>query len=143
MIADRIILGCTLGVFVLVSLQCTGLKKFIRTRLDPPKVVSSGKVKFQYYSKSAKTINLAGNFNGWGGLAELGYFDVNRDSLNDEGRDGDEKAGDGIWTIIKELKPGGYQYKFVINTTIWEKDPSNFQTATEGGVENSFILVRN
>jgi 1,4-alpha-glucan branching enzyme len=50
--------------------------------------------------------------------------------------------GDGIWTIVKPLAPGRYQYKFVIDNALrWEKDPSNPNTATEGGIENSLVIV--
>ncbi len=40
------------------------------------------------------------------------------------------------------LPPGRYQYKYVIDGGVrWEQDPNNPDKATEGGIENSLIVV--
>jgi hypothetical protein len=41
------------------------------------------------------------------------------------------------------LKPGRYQYKYVIDWGVrWELDPNNPLTAVEGGFTNSLLIVR-
>jgi 1,4-alpha-glucan branching enzyme len=113
---------------------CT-ISKVIRNRLPAPHSVEGG-ILFQYEAPSAKYVNLAGNFNTWGGTEGTGRFDPTIDPMTDE-------DGDGIWTIIKELRPGRYQYKYVIDHGVrWELDPSNPDTGEEGGFTNSLIIVK-
>ena len=108
--------------------------RIIRNRLPAPYPVEGG-ILFQYEAPSARYVNLAGNFNTWGGTEGTGRFDPTIDPMTDE-------DGDGIWTIVKNLKPGRYQYKFVIDHGIrWELDPSNPDTDEEGGFTNSLIIV--
>jgi len=94
-----------------------------------------GGILFRYEAPSAKLVTLAGNFNNWGGTEGGGRYDPTIDPMSDA-------DGDGIWTIVVPLPPGRYQYKFVIDNGVrWEKDPSNVNTGTEGGIENSLIIV--
>ncbi len=109
--------------------------RIIRDRLPAPKPVEGG-ILFQYEAPSARYVNLAGNFNTWCGTEGTGRFDPTIDPMTDE-------DGDGIWTIVKDLKPGRYQYKYVIDHGIrWELDPSNPDTGEEGGFTNSLIIVK-
>jgi 1,4-alpha-glucan branching enzyme len=109
--------------------------RIIRDRLPPPHPVEGG-ILFQYEAPSARYVNLAGTFNDWGGTATIGRFDPNIDPMSDP-------DGDGIWTIIKNLPPGRYQYKFVIDHGVrWERDPNNPGTDQEGGFTNSLLIVR-
>ncbi|MFH1755617.1 MAG: hypothetical protein ABIA59_07915 [Candidatus Latescibacterota bacterium] len=109
--------------------------RIIRNRLPIPHAVEGG-VLFQYDAPSARYMNLAGTFNDWCGTATIGRFDPTIDSMSDP-------DGDGVWTIIKPLKPGRYQYKFVIDHGVrWERDPNNPGTDQEGGITNSLLIVR-
>lgn len=128
-------------VGVIFIVNCSALKKIIKPRLPVPHKVN-GKILFQYYAPNARIVTLAGSFNSWGGTASLGYYDPKIDPMNDDGKNGDKVAGDGIWSILKELPPGLHQYKFVVDYNIWVKDPSNPFTAIEGGIENSAIWVK-
>ncbi len=50
---------------------------------------------------------------------------------------------DGIWQIYKDLRPGRYQYKYVIDHGVrWVLDPSNPDQGEEGGFVNSLIIVK-
>ncbi len=107
----------------------------IRNRLPRPHMTDNG-ILFQYDAPSAKYVNLAGNFNTWGGTEGTGRFDPTIDPMTDE-------DGDGVWQIYKELRPGRYQYKYVIDHGVrWVLDPSNPDTDEEGGFTNSLIIVK-
>ena len=83
----------------------------------------AAQVTFTYEAPSAGSVHLAGEFNGWS------------DSANQMTNE------DGIWTLVLELAPGTYQYKFVADGT-WQQDPANPQTADDGfGGQNSIVTV--
>ncbi|HSG26829.1 MAG TPA: glycogen-binding domain-containing protein [Candidatus Krumholzibacterium sp.] len=127
----------TAAVLTSVVLPAGGclLTKIIRNRLPAPHPVEGG-VLFQYEAPSARYVNLAGSFNTWCGTQTTGRFDPTIDPMSDD-------DGDGIWTIVKPLRPGRYQYKFVIDHGIrWEIDPSNTDTYQEGGFTNSLIIIK-
>ncbi len=114
--------------------SCAGVLGAIEDRLPPPHEVAEGML-FSYHAPAARQATLAGNFNNWGGTQGGGRYDPSIDPMSDP-------DGDGTWTIVKPLPPGRYQYKFVIDGGVrWEQDPSNPDTATEGGFENSLIIV--
>lgn len=71
-------------------------------------VVNGTTVTFNYYGPTDKTVNLAGEMNGWSATATS--FTYN------------EKTG--FWTVEKKLEPGKYEYKFVVNGN-WITDPRN------------------
>lgn len=119
---------------LVVFVACSTVSKSVRDRLPPPHEVEGGML-FQFEAPAARMVNLAGNFNNWGGTQGGGRFDPTIDPMSDE-------DGDGIWTIVKPLPPGRYQYKFVIDNGVrWELDPSNPNTGQEGGFTNSLIVV--
>ena len=71
------------------------------------------------------SVYLAGEFNDW---SDSQSRMLDRDS-------------DGVHTIDLQLKPGTYQYKFVVDGR-WYKDPDNPDTAPDGfGGQNSVIVV--
>ena len=114
--------------------SCAGSLSWIQDRLPPPQEVDGG-ILFSYHAPSARQVTLAGNFNNWGGTQGGGRYDSSIDPMEDS-------DGDGIWTIVKPLPPGRYQYKFVIDGGVrWEQDPNNPDKATEDGIENSFMVV--
>jgi 1,4-alpha-glucan branching enzyme len=125
------------GLILLPLIIASGcfLTRIVRDRLPAPHPTETG-ILFQYEAPSARYVNLAGNFNTWCGTEGTGRFDPTIDPMTDE-------DGDGIWTIVKDLKPGRYQYKYVIDHGIrWELDPSNPDTDEEGGFTNSLIIVK-
>jgi len=82
---------------------------------------------FSFEDPIAMSVHLAGDFNGWSQEAEpMGDPD-----------------GDGVWTVVVELAPGRYEYKFVADGGArWFEDPGNPETVPDpyGGV-NSVIVV--
>jgi len=58
-------------------------------------------------------------------LSEIGGTDWNEQTtltqMNDEGMEGDETAGDGIYTFMATLPEGNYGYKIVLNNN-WEQN---------------------
>jgi 1,4-alpha-glucan branching enzyme len=127
--------------FVLVVLAvaataagCSTISGSIRNRLPPPREVEGG-ILFQYEAPAARMVTLAGSFNNWAGTKGGGRYDSAIDPMTD----GD---GDGVWTIVKPLPPGRYQYKFVVDNGVrWETDPSNANTGVESGITNSLVIV--
>lgn len=121
-------------LIVCAALSCSTISSSVRDRLPPPREVEGG-ILFQYEAPAARMVTLAGNFNNWGGTEGGGRYDPTIDLMTDD-------DGDGIWTIVKPLAPGRYQYKFVIDNGVrWELDPSNANTGEEGGFTNSLVIV--
>ena len=114
--------------------SCAGTLDWIQDRLPPPSEVEGGMM-FRYHAPSARQVTLAGSFNNWGGTQGGGRYDSSIDPMEDP-------DGDGTWSIVVPLPPGRYQYKYVIDGGVrWEQDPNNPDKATEGGIENSLIVV--
>ncbi|MDO9170668.1 MAG: glycogen-binding domain-containing protein [bacterium] len=81
-------------------------------------------VKFTHQAPGAGAVNLAGSFNGW---------DAQRHPLTDE--------GGGVWSIVMALKPGKYEYKFVVDGA-WFADAENPDSTPDSyGGTNSAIQV--
>tara|TARA_B100001123_G_C15256787_1_gene1005004 strand:- start:115 stop:513 length:399 start_codon:yes stop_codon:yes gene_type:complete len=132
MINKRILLLALLIFFSGCSLS------FIKKRLSAPYRVDEG-ILFQYDAPSARRVNLAGNFpdNEW--LKNGDQVDL----MRDDGQEGDRVAGDGVWSIIKRLSPGRYEYKFVVDRNTWVKDPNALDIVDDGyGGENSVLIVK-
>ena len=87
---------------------------------------AGGAVTFSYDAGgSVGSCCVAGEFNDW---------NPNADALSD----GD---GDGVYTLAKDLAPGRYMYKFVVDGN-WYADPAASETADDGyGGQNSVITV--
>lgn len=132
--APKAVLAVVLIAAACALSSCAGVLNAIEDRLPPPHEVKGGML-FSYYSPSARQVTLAGSFNNWGGTQGGGRYDASIDPM-------DDLDGDGVWTIAMPLPPGRYQYKFVIDGGVrWEQDPNNADKATEGGIENSLIIV--
>lgn len=81
-------------------------------------------VVFSYADPSAKTVFVAGEFNQWSVTANP----MQKDEF-------------GVWTATIPLKPGRYQYKFVVDGN-WKEDPANPETVDDGfGGKNSVKVV--
>lgn len=75
-------------------------------------------------ANSIEAVYLAGSFNDW----------------NPKGRRMDKRDVDGYYRTTLRLKPGQYEYKFVVNGTDWQSDPENPDES--GPFGNSAIRVR-
>ena len=125
-----------LFILIFVSTSCS--LTFIKKRLSPPHKVKEG-ILFQYDAPSARHVNLAGNFpdNEW-----LKHGDK-VDMMNDDGKNGDRVAGDGVWSIVKVLPAGRYEYKFVVDRNTWIEDPNALESIDDGyGGKNSILIVK-
>ncbi len=79
-------------------------------------------VEFTYSDPYAASVSLAGAFNNW---------DVNADPMTVD--------DEGVWSVVIDLAPGVYEYKFVLNGSQWVADPDNPKTAGDYG--NSEMTV--
>jgi hypothetical protein len=85
-------------------------------------------VTFTISGIEAKSIAVAGDFNGW---------DVKANRLEDP-------EGDGIWTGKMHLKPGRYEYMLVIDNSKWVTDPNAKVYADDGfGSKNAVLFINN
>jgi hypothetical protein len=74
----------------------------------------------------AKTVQVAGDFNGWNPA---------RTSL--------EQISDGAWAVTIQLKPGRYAYMFVVDGKQWIADPFAAEQKDDGfGSRNAVLEVR-
>jgi len=132
-------------IITLILLISACSMNIIKKRLPPPHPVKGGIV-FMHDAASARQVNLAGDFpdNLWVGTASSsGRFDDLLGQMYDDGTHGDEVAGDGIWTLIKDVSPGRYEYKFVIDRNTWVTDPNAVEGTDDGyGGKNSVLIVK-
>lgn len=135
MISRRLFFLPTL-VMLLALLPACSLN-IVKKRLPPPHPVAGG-ILFSYEAPAATIVTLAGNWEGnwWGGTASSS---ARYDNMIGRMEDPD---GDGIWTLVEDLPPGRYLYKFVIDNNTWNTDPNNPSTAQEGGFTNSLLVVK-
>ncbi len=120
------------AVAVSVLLLAVGSCSYLDKTVESP-VQKEGEVLFSYPSHSARTIQVAGDWNNWGaGDAEQGEVLV---GLMEK----DEK---GIWRLAQELPPGRYRYYFLVNETQRILDPANPRVADDpwGGKANLLIV---
>lgn len=96
------------------------------TLLAGPVLVEGG-VLFSTRDELGVTVHLAGDFNGWS---------TDATPMSDE-------DGDGVWTVVIELDPGTYQYKFVSDGGArWFEDEGNPEfVADPYGGRNSVVVV--
>jgi hypothetical protein len=85
---------------------------------------TEGGMKFSYFDPDAAAVSLAGSFNGWSTTATPMTKD---------------KAG--YWSVVMDLAPGKYEYKFVVDGT-WTTDSENPSTKPDpyGGM-NSLLEI--
>ena len=81
-------------------------------------------VEFTLAMPEAESVSIAGDFNGW-------------DSSNAK-----LIKKNGVWTAVIKVKPGRYQYAFVVNGGKWLPDPNALKFVDSGfGGKNSIIEV--
>jgi 1,4-alpha-glucan branching enzyme len=122
-----------LTVLCTVLLGCAAMNA-IKDRLPAPHRVEGG-ILFQYDAPAAQRVNLAGQFNDWGGTL-IGPLDPTIDAMT--------KNEKGIWQIVVPLKPGRYEYKFVLDGgVVWKHDPNNAERVDDGyGGYNSVVVIK-
>ena len=83
-------------------------------------------VQFILADHGAKTVTVAGDFNGW---------DVNATPL----MDGD---GNGVWTGLVALRPGAHKYMFFVDGKRWVTDPEAEHYIDDGfGMRNAVVTI--
>ena len=91
------------------------------TKQEEPKIF----VRLVLLQPGARSVSVAGDFNGW---------DPAQTKL--------ERSDGGVWTATIPLKPGRYQYMFVIDGKQWMADPLAAEEATDGfGAQNAVLDV--
>jgi len=82
-------------------------------------------VRFVLVQPDARSVSVAGDFNGWNpAQTKL------------------ERADGGVWTVMIPLKPGRYEYMFVVNGKQWIADPLAAEDAGDGfGSQNAVLDV--
>lgn len=82
------------------------------------------KVPFEFLAPEAHEVYLAGDFNNW---------DTSANPM--------KKDKKGIWKATLTLKPGSYEYRFLVDGN-WENDPScSYGVPNEFGSENCVRIV--
>jgi len=92
--------------------------------------ICSAEVQFSLRIGDSKvhTVAIAGDFNGWNPQANI---------LEDP-------DGDGIWTGTLKLKPGRYEYMFVLDGEKWFPDPNALRYVKDGfGNKNAILEINN
>jgi len=89
-----------------------------------PRQIDKGML-LRYYDPVAQDVQIAGDFSDWKPVENI--------MVQDEGNK--------IWNGTVELKPGKYQYKFVVDGE-WKIDPYNPEVMThDGDISNSLLIV--
>ena len=82
-------------------------------------------VRFELVAPQARSVSLAGSFNGW----QVGAIPLSR-------------VADGLWATTVALPVGEHRYEFVIDGTRWVPDPTAHAQVDDGfGGRNSVIVV--
>jgi hypothetical protein len=79
---------------------------------------------FTFYRKDVKSLSLVGQFNDW-----------------DESATPMTEVSKGVWTVSLALRPGVYEYQFIVDGTKRETDPSMPKVQSDFGSPNSVVTV--
>ncbi len=108
---------------------------FLMNRVYPPRVVGvvddKKVVLFQFYAPAASSVYIVGDFNSWGHPSNGVVRDPNALMEFNE--------TSGLWEKRLELRPGRYEYKYVIDGYNWVSDPAAELYAPNG---NSVLIVK-
>ena len=102
------------------------------TRVSPPKKAATAKTpkksapshEFALSAPEAATVYLVGDFNHW-----------------DDGKDKMRKMKDGIHKKSIKLKPGRYEYRFVVDGQWWTDPGNENRCASPYGTDNSVLYI--
>ena len=92
--------------------------------LRGPDVTENG-VRFALTAPEASSVALVGSFNRW---------NITSDPL--AGPD-----ANGIWSLVKALPPGRYEYRFIVNNREWVLDPRAPSVDDGLGERNSVVVI--
>lgn len=81
-------------------------------------------VQFVYVAEWARSVSLAGDFNGW---------DASRTPL--------VRGEGGVWSVVLDLTPGTFHYSFVVDGAQWHGDPSAPTVSDDFGRPSSLVYV--
>jgi len=82
-------------------------------------------VELNLYAPEAHRVSLVGDFNNW-----------NKENLPAN------KSARGIWKIKVNLKPGRYEYKFLVDSNWWNDPKAETQSSNPFGSQNSVITIK-
>jgi 1,4-alpha-glucan branching enzyme len=103
---------------------CGSVRAPVLDREPSPELVEGGAM-FRYINSDAEKVYLVGDFNNWSPKSDP-MKDLN---------------GDGHWSLYYPLRPGEYQYKFIVDDR-WIPDPLNPTSVPDGfGDINSVVKV--
>ena len=89
-------------------------------------VVTRGGVRFLLAHADARSVALAGSFNGWSTTSHRM-----------------SRQASGMWTIVVTLPPGEHVFMFVVNDVEWITPPAADDYADDGfGKRNGIVVVR-
>ena len=95
----------------------------------PPATAEPRQIELHFRDMTAGDVRIAGDFNGW--VPDKGVRSII------EGQ-GDTR----IWTKVLQLKPGTYEYRYVVDGE-WREDPDNPESVTGStGRAHSILVVR-
>ena len=114
------------------------MKKISQERWSPQKLIfpkdckaitmKRKRITFTFHAPEAKSIHIAGNFNGWN--ASSHPLSQVKPSM-----------GNGMWKGAVYLEPGVYEYRFIVDG-VWHDDPdATEQWTNEFGSFNYVIWV--
>lgn len=128
--------GCGVASTIWKSIKDT-YKPYEFLGTDGDKVL----VKFVFDSPSSTSVWLAGAFNNWASSASAPkYPEASLDVSPIIPMTID--ATTGYWTVTLALKPGRYQYKYVLDAgRVWAPDPNTEHVDDNYGGFNSIIVV--
>jgi 1,4-alpha-glucan branching enzyme len=90
----------------------------------PPPTPTAEKVKFEFFAPQATAVAVVGSFSGW---------EQNPVSL--------KRGKNGSWSGAAELKPGRYEYRFLVDGR-WENDPQAVERVSNPfGSSNCVVKV--
>jgi anti-sigma factor RsiW len=129
-------LASAVGTLALVALVMAGLVTGGLQQAPPATVAGAPgvaaapsatvSVRLVVVQPDARTVQLAGDFNGW---------NPSRTPL--------EQASNGAWTVTIALEPGRYEYMFLVDGRQWLADPFALEHNDDGfGSRNAVLEVR-
>lgn len=89
-----------------------------------PEASSKVRVTFLFKAPQAKSVSVAGTFNGW-----------------DAAKDPMSRGKDGEWVLQMDLAPGQYEYQFVVDGSKFVPDPNALEER-EDGLGNANAVLR-
>lgn len=102
----------------------TAKKQTKKTAISKTKKTATPSTEFSLYAPAASEVYLAGDFNGWQPDAEQYRM---------------RKSKDDVWKKSLQLKPGRYEYQFVVDGQWW-CDPANSNRVTNPYCTENCVL---